>query len=85
MGIKLKKTAPAIWQGNGEGYGSACWGIVGHPNIDIYKTGGMWVAMDTADTVEPLHGQRLVRRLAAADTRSELVAQLEYRLEADHA
>jgi len=43
------------------------------------------VAMDTADTVEPLHGQRLVRRLAAADTRSELVAQLEYRLEADHA
>ena len=85
MGIKLKKTAPAIWQGNGMGYSSACWGIVGHPNIDIYKADGMWVAMDAAAAIDLPHGQRLVRRLAAADTRSELVAQLEHRLEANHA
>lgn len=80
MTIKLKKTAPAIWQGNGEGYGSACWGIVGHPNIDIYKAGGMWVAMDTAASIDLPHGGQIVRRLAAADTRSELVAQLEHHL-----
>lgn len=85
MGIKLKKTAPAIWQGNGEGYSSACWGVVGHPNIDIYKSYGVWVAMDAADGIDLPHGQRLVRRLAAADTRSELIAQLEQRLEAHHA
>lgn len=84
MSIKLKKTAPAIWQGNGEGYGSACWGIVGHPNIEISQFAGMWQAMDTSDGAD-LNGQRLRRRIAAADTRRELVAILEHRLEANHA
>ena len=52
--IKLTKTRPTVWCGNGMGTDSAEWVVKGHEHIAVLQAGGDWIARD--DTHRKEHG-----------------------------
>ena len=67
--IKLTKTHPTQWNGNGMGYDPADWVIKGAEHIAIRKL-NLWWAIDTTKP----QGER---RIAYGHTRAELISKLQ--------
>ena len=67
--IKLTKTHPTQWNGNGMGNDPADWVIKGAEHIAVRKLGFRWWAIDTT---KPL-GER---RITWGDTRADLINKL---------
>jgi len=76
MMIKLKKAKAAEWLGVAMGSTTAEWLVAGHENIAVRQLGIGWFAIDLAEKVV-IDGRTIYAKLAKADTRKELVAQLE--------
>ena len=45
--IKLTKSRPTVWLGNGMGTDSAEWVVKGNEHIAVLQVGGDWIAKDT--------------------------------------
>ena len=45
--IKLTKSRPTVWRGNGMGTDSAEWVVKGNEHIAVLQVGGNWIAKDT--------------------------------------
>ena len=73
MKIKLVKSAPTGWGGNGFGNHSAEWVVKGSEHIVVFDRGGSdWVAFDTEQ------GKYIVRPFGWS--RKEVIKQLEEEL-----
>jgi len=67
--VRIVKTAPRQWQGNGSGTSSASWGVQDRPEIRIRREAGLWIAIGAG-----------VGR-AAAESRQGLEQIITYKLE----
>lgn len=77
--IKLTKTSPSSWNGNGFGTSTAEWVVVGHEHIAVRKLGINWFAVDTsADFV--VGGRTFDKKIAKADTKANLLLSLSAKL-----
>lgn len=70
--IKLTKTRPTSWNGNGMGTDSAEWVVKGAEHIAVLNVGGRWIARD--DSIRNEHG--FSRVIARADYKHDLVHKL---------
>jgi len=77
--MKLKKTADAKWNGNGMGRGKGEWAVAGHENIVVRNFSNRWVALDMNEFAMLEH-RKVFKRIAAADTRKELLVMLAGKL-----
>jgi hypothetical protein len=69
--IKLTKTRPTVWCGNGMGTDSAEWVVKGAEHIAVLET-NQWIARD--DSVRNQHG--FSRVIARADYKRDLIKKL---------
>lgn len=67
--IKLTKSKPAQWNGNGMGTDSAEWVVKGNEHIAVLQVAGRWIAKDT--TIE--EGSQVIAR---ADYKHDLINTL---------
>ncbi len=77
--LKLTKTKQTSWNGNGFGTNAADWVVVGNEHIAIRKLGMNWFAVDTS-TYAILHGRKINKKIAQADTKIDLVKILSAKL-----
>lgn len=70
--IKLTKTRPTSWNGNGMGTDSAQWVVKGAEHITVLQTARGWIARDDSTRTE--HG--ISRLVARAEYKRDLVHQL---------
>lgn len=70
--IKLTKSRPTAWRGNGMGTDSAEWVVKGAEHITVLQIASGWIARDDSTRAE--HG--VSRVIARADYRSDLVNKL---------
>ena len=77
--IKLIKTNAAHWNGNGFGNSAAEWVVAGCENIAVRKLGWNWFAVDTNEYAI-LHGRKVAKKIAMADTKADLLEVLAVKL-----
>ena len=70
--IKLTKTRPTVWRGNGMGTDSAEWVVKGAEHITVLQIASGWIARD--DSIRNEHG--FSRVIARADRKADLVNKL---------
>ena len=74
--IRLTKTRPTVWCGNGMGTDSAEWVVKGHEHIAVLET-NQWIARD--DSTRKEHG--ISRVIARADYKRDLIKKLNAMLQ----
>ena len=74
--IKLTKTKPSIWQGNGFGNSTAVWAVKGHEHIVVEKLLSQWWARDYSQMYTNQHGFEVPAFVAKRSTKKDLVEAL---------
>jgi len=70
--IKLTKSKPAQWNGNGMGTDSAEWVVKGNEHIAVLQVAGRWIAKDTSIRTKDGFSQVIAR----ADYKADLINKL---------
>ena len=70
--IKLTKSKPAQWNGNGMGTDSAEWVVKGNEHIAVLQVAGRWIAKDTSIRTKDGFSQVFAR----ADYKADLINKL---------
>ena len=70
--IKLTKSKPTQWKGNGMGTDSAEWVVKGNEHIAVLQVAGRWIAKDTSIRNENGFSQVIAR----ADYKADLINKL---------
>lgn len=70
--IKLTKSKPTQWNGNGMGTDSAEWVVKGNEHIAVLQVAGRWIAKDTSIRTKDGFSQVIAR----ADYKADLINKL---------
>ncbi|AXQ69981.1 hypothetical protein HOU03_gp287 [Caulobacter phage CcrSC] len=63
MALRLRKTKPTLWNGNGFGTSAAEWTLADYPGWSIYKSAGDWYARKGDLEVYAFHRKDLLAKL----------------------
>ncbi|AXQ69427.1 hypothetical protein HOU02_gp298 [Caulobacter phage CcrBL9] len=70
MALRLRKTNPTRWNGNGFGRDAAEWELVDYPGWALYRSGGWWYAKNGDQVVHADYRDQLLKKLEPIVTAS---------------